>query len=418
VGGQATIAGRYRLTGQRRRAGWGHVFGATDEPTGRPLLVSVTLPGTLPDGEPALVRREVTAAARLDHAGLLALRRARRLDGGLLHVEDDPGGISLRDAVAAHGPLPDPVVEGLARDLLDAVAAAHASGVVHGAIGPSEVHLPEGVGGPVRLGGFGRNRALAVRRGAPVGDERFLAPEQRAGVLGDEAADVWAVGAVLRHARRPAGDGRSARLDRALETLLRPDPAARPRAAEARELLDGPALVELPAPVAAPPLLTPARWLLLAVCLALVVGGVVVLRGGSPPAPEVAVPDLRGLGEEAAVGRLEEAGLDVRVLVQADPDVDRGAVARQEPAAGTTVQAGDPVTIVVSTGDVDVLIPDVLGRSEVDAEAALQDVGLVARVQPRLTADALEGTVVEQHGNPGNTVERGSEVRLVVARTP
>jgi serine/threonine-protein kinase len=417
VGGQATIAGRYRLTGQRRRAGWGHVFGATDEPTGRPLLVSVTLPGTLPDGEPALVRREVTAAARLDHAGLLALRRARRLDGGLLHVEDDPGGISLRSALAEHGPLPDPVVEGLARDLLDAVAAAHASGVVHGAIGPSEVHLPEGVGGPVRLGGFGRNRALAVRRGAPVGDERFLAPEQRAGVLGDEAADVWSVGAVLRHVRRPAAEGGSPRLDRVLEALLRPDPAIRPRAAEARLLLDDPPadVVEAPAPT---PLLTPALWVLLAVSLALVAAGVLVLRGGSPPAPGVTVPDLRGLGEEAALDQIEQAGLDTRIEVQADPDVDRGAVAHQEPAAGSAVETGDPVTVVVSTGDVDVLIPDLLGRTTAEAEAVLRDVGLVARVQPRLTADVPEGTVVEQHGNPGNTVERGSEVRLVVARTP
>lgn len=174
-------------------------------------------------------------------------------------------GPSLAEAVAAHGPLPPRTVLVLGRRVADALAGLHAAGLVHRDVKPGNVLIARD--GP-RLIDFGIARAAgATALTAPdavVGTPGFLSPEQarvRDGEVGP-ASDVFALGCVLVHAaagRAPFGAGDPAAvlyrtvheepdldgigrlpdpMRTAITRCLAKDPAARPTAAELRDLLD------------------------------------------------------------------------------------------------------------------------------------------------------------------------------------
>jgi PASTA domain len=71
-----------------------------------------------------------------------------------------------------------------------------------------------------------------------------------------------------------------------------------------------------------------------------------------PESGTVLVPDITGLSLEAALGQLESLGLTIRVTLSAAEDIPEGLVASQDPAPGTSVDAGTTVTIIVGEGQV------------------------------------------------------------------
>ncbi|MFD0902843.1 serine/threonine-protein kinase, partial [Actinomadura sediminis] len=191
-------------------------------------------------------------------------------------------GPSLREAVAGFGPLPPDALRALAAGLAEALAAIHRAGLVHRDLKPGNVLLT--AGGP-RVIDFGIARpdgATAITRaGAPIGTAGYMGPEQVRGERVGPPGDVFALGATLAYAAtgvEPFGTGAAhARQSRVLAgeadlgavpgpwprdlvaACLRPEPSARPSAAELLDALgrtgpDEPSLQGvgwLPAPVAA-----------------------------------------------------------------------------------------------------------------------------------------------------------------------
>jgi hypothetical protein len=137
------------------------------------------------------------------------------------------------------------------------------------------------------------------------------------------------------------------------------------------------------------------------------------------PLPRVAVPDVRGLSPADAEARLKAQGLVPSVAGGAPAPAPALEFTVQEtrPAAGTTVEAGAPVTVLVhSRPDQSPQVPDVTGLPADEAARRIAAAGLAAETADAGPAPsrAQAGVVARQGTAPGSRVARGAPVRVWV----
>lgn len=200
------IAGRYTLEREVGRGGMGAVWLGVDEVLGR--QVALKRVGMAPGvGTPDLARaeREARLAARLNHPHVVAvydLVAEGPDDAEQWLVMEYVEGSTLAELVRQRGPLaPDAAAEVIGQ-AADALAAAHAAGIVHRDVKPSNILV--GPDGQVKLSDFGIARAEAdaslTQTGLVTGSPAYLSPEVASGQLATDASDVWSLGATLFHA--------------------------------------------------------------------------------------------------------------------------------------------------------------------------------------------------------------------------
>jgi eukaryotic-like serine/threonine-protein kinase len=192
-----------------------------------------------------------------------------------------------------------------------------------------------------------------------------------------------------------------------------------------------------PPPPSRPPPWWRERWWIWGIVLLLFVGALIAFFALGETAEETAadratVPNVVGLSEDEAVRRVEDQGLEADVE-QAASDRPEGTVIDQNPGAGTQLETGDRVVVVVATPRTAVTetetetvtrtetvapetveVPDVLDEDQVTAGAEVDDAGLVANTYP-VPSSEVQGTVVAENPDPGSELPKGSAVRLNVA---
>ncbi|PRY01905.1 serine/threonine-protein kinase [Allonocardiopsis opalescens] len=279
------VAGRYQLLAPLGRGGMGAVWRARDTLLDRDVAVKeVLLPADLGEEERLRsyerTRREARLAAQLNQPSIVTIHDVVDDGGHPWIVMELVSGRSLQETVDATGPLPARRVAEIGLQLLDALEAAHALGVVHRDVKPANVQLADN--GRVVLTDFGiatRDGDPSVTRtGALVGSPEYMAPERISGEGAGPAGDLWSLGATLYLAvegrspfRRegitaviaavmnqpPPPVVRAGPLAGVLSGLLDKDPARRFDAARARAAL-AEAAGTAPARPAAPPATPPA----------------------------------------------------------------------------------------------------------------------------------------------------------------
>jgi eukaryotic-like serine/threonine-protein kinase len=128
----------------------------------------------------------------------------------------------------------------------------------------------------------------------------------------------------------------------------------------------------------------------------------------------VAVPAVIGLSSESAEAQISGVGL-VPAVQEAESEQPEGEVIAQDPGAGAELRLGSTVTITVSTGIEQVVVPDVVGIGAGDAEAQLRAEGLApVRRESEVTDPAQDGQVIDQRPAAGVEVEPGRQVVIVV----
>lgn len=143
----------------------------------------------------------------------------------------------------------------------------------------------------------------------------------------------------------------------------------------------------------------------------------VVISSGEE-AKKVAVPDVINRSESEAEDILQDANLKVtHGDAQYSDDVAAGNVISTDPQPGTEVDEGTSVQIVVSLGKEKVQVPNLLDRSQADAESALAALGLTGSVTEDYS-DKAAGTVISQSPDAGGEVEKGTTVSYVVSLGP
>ncbi|KUJ67034.1 protein kinase [Streptomyces albus subsp. albus] len=280
------VGGRYRLLARLGHGGMGTVWRAHDQVVDREVAVKEPrVPAGLTERDAHTVyqrmRREARAAARISHPSVVTVHDVVIEDGRPWIVMELVKGESLADRLS-EGTLDPREVARIGLDVLGALAAAHAAGVLHRDVKPDNVLLgssgvaqPDGAG-PERvvLTDFGiaqvEGEQGLTQTGSVIGSPEFIAPERVLGQRPGPESDLWSLGVVLytavegmspfRRSHAPAtlhailsGEPQTpARGSGALATLimqlLRKDPAARPSAAEARRVLES--VVNPPQPAA------------------------------------------------------------------------------------------------------------------------------------------------------------------------
>jgi len=129
----------------------------------------------------------------------------------------------------------------------------------------------------------------------------------------------------------------------------------------------------------------------------------------------VIVPNLVNLSERDATAQLQSLGLLVRVQDEHSDEVARDLVIRSDPVADSEVQLGDTVLIVISQGPAPVEVPDLVGLTQAEAEAALAELGLTMVADTQGVADSSQdGLVIDQNPNAGEVLVPGDTVNVAI----
>jgi eukaryotic-like serine/threonine-protein kinase len=201
---QRVIAGRYAVDEVIGRGGMGTVWSATDQVLQRRVaLKEVTFSVHLTDEERTVLRertmREARAAARLDHPSVTTVFDVVEEDGRPWLVMEHVPAPSLQELVEQRGSLPPQLVARIGLDVLSALEAAHAEGIVHRDVKPANVLVcPDG---RARLTDFGiattTGDSSLTTHGALIGSPSYMAPERANGGQPAPSVDLWSLGATL-----------------------------------------------------------------------------------------------------------------------------------------------------------------------------------------------------------------------------
>jgi hypothetical protein len=262
--GDGLVLRRYRPLRPLGSGGSGSVWLARDEQTG----LDVALKIVAREGKAAArAEREAAAAAKLRHPACLRAYAFARDSRNVYIAYEFVSGRTFREALRA-GELTDATALEACAQVCDGLAHAHAAGILHRDVKPSNVLLADGDGVSARVLDFGLARMpeaeTLTAQGDVPGTLAYISPERLAGDDATAAADVWAVGVMLWEAlagRHPFWQTSLLETARAIEKgapplqTLRPDlsksllqivdralslsPSRRPSAAELAQALRG-----------------------------------------------------------------------------------------------------------------------------------------------------------------------------------
>ncbi|MBD0321986.1 MAG: Stk1 family PASTA domain-containing Ser/Thr kinase, partial [Aldersonia sp.] len=191
---------RYRIDAPIARGGMSMVYRCLDVRLDRPVAVKVMDPKFAAD--PQFLSRfefEARAVARLKHPGLVAVYDQGLDDELAFLVMELVEGGTLRELLRERGPMPPHAARSVAEPVLDALAVAHAAGLVHRDIKPENVLISDA--GEVKIADFGLVRAVAASHTTSssviLGTAAYLSPEQVASGTADARSDVYAMGVML-----------------------------------------------------------------------------------------------------------------------------------------------------------------------------------------------------------------------------
>ena len=175
---------------------------AHDQVLGR--TVAVKRIGMMPGNESAELERaerEARLAAALNHPHVVSVFDLVEEDDVRWLVMEFVDGRTISDLVRESGPMEATEAAALLAQTADALVEAHAGGIVHRDVKPSNILIADGV---AKLGDFGIARSTndpsLTQTGLVTGSPAYLAPEVASGASATAASDVWSLGATLFHA--------------------------------------------------------------------------------------------------------------------------------------------------------------------------------------------------------------------------
>jgi serine/threonine-protein kinase len=133
------------------------------------------------------------------------------------------------------------------------------------------------------------------------------------------------------------------------------------------------------------------------------------------------IPNIEGQVSSAAEQLLKSSPYNFVVTITAEPSttVEKGRAIRTDPAIGTPLPAGSPIALIVSSGSPTVVVPDVTGKTEGEAQTAINAAGLITDIkyQNVPAGDVNDGRVISQSREAQTAVAPGTKVTLVIGKS-
>jgi serine/threonine-protein kinase len=210
-----TRLGHYEIVTALGAGGMGEVYRATDTSLKRQVAIKVLTPTLAADRDRlARLQREAEVLAALNHQNIAHIHGVEKTDGALALVMELVEGPTLADRIAT-GPIPLDEALRIAKQVADALEAAHEQGIVHRDLKPANIKVrPDGM---VKVLDFGLAKAIEpavpgvnmsqsptitspaqmTAVGVILGTAAYMSPEQASGKPVDRRSDVWSFGVVL-----------------------------------------------------------------------------------------------------------------------------------------------------------------------------------------------------------------------------
>jgi hypothetical protein len=157
------------------------------------------------------------------------------------------------------------------------------------------------------------------------------------------------------------------------------------------------------------------KWLII---VGAAIAGVALIAGGAYFVTTTPAADVVGMSESQALAELKEQGLTGAVSDEAFSDtIPKGAIASQDPAAGSRLGSGDKVSLILSRGPART-VPNVEGDDISAATSSVETASLEASRVDEPSETVPEGQVISQSPSAGTDLEDGDTVTLVVSSGP
>ncbi len=461
------LGNRYHLLELIGQGGMALVYKAECSLLCRAVAVKVLRPQYASDAEfVERFRREARAAASLSHPNIVSIYDVGQEDGMDYIVMEYIPGDNLKDIIKKEAPFTIERTLDITRQITEALNHAHQRNIVHRDIKPHNILItPDG---QVKVTDFGIARAISAssftQAGIVVGSVQYSSPEQAKGGIVGPQSDLYSLGCVLyemltgavpfegdtsisialKHIQEEFTSIKQIRKDipPAVETIIEKAMAKDleeryPSAiamlkdivnANARSASDYRLLGETESPTQVWNKIAedkPERkksnwmlWVVASIASLFLVSFLLLffLNIILPPPPEVTVPNLIGQDVTKARETLAQINLNLRVINRLyNSAYPTDAIISQKPLPGTEKRIRSAVEVVLSKGPQLVRVPDLIGKTQIEAELALEEVGLkLGDILSANNPGQSDGIVIKQLPAQDTQIEWGASVSITI----
>ena len=459
------ISGRYLIESLIGSGGMANVYKAYDNMLGRTVALKVLKAEHRGDME--FVRRferEARAVLTLSHENIVRSYAVGE-DGDISYIVlEYVEGSTLKELIKSDGPISPKVAVSITAQVLDALAHAHESGIIHRDVKPQNVIITPR--GKAKLTDFGIARDVAATTrtyagsNVVMGSVHYISPEQARGDDVTAASDIYSCAIMLFEmltGKVPFGGDNSVAIAlKHLQEDITPPVEINPKIPRAlSDVIVKAASKEISlryqsAKQMKSDLLRSLRephgkfarleknavetkrrgWhgvmnivLMLVVVLGLFTALFFIARSvnedqGDAPAAEYRIPNVKAKKLEEAKGVAELRGFELNVDEYRSSDEEEGTVLEQTPAAGTAAKQGDSISVIVSSGNNYVTVPDLAGKYLQEANDIVWGVELEIGTTQYVTSYLPYGQIVRQEPIAGTDTFAGDVIDVWISGIP
>jgi len=458
------IKNRYRIIELLGEGGMAFVFKAKDEQLERFVAIKTLKPSYL-ENENFVTRfkREAQTAANLNHPNIVQIFDWGVEENAPYFVMEFIEGTTLSTVISKNKKINITDVLHIGAQVSSALQAAHESNLVHRDIKPGNIMITPN--GKIKVTDFGivsiqNENSDMTKSGTILGTANYISPEQAQGTSVSSKSDLYSLGIVmyemlsgrtpfigetpisiatqhLTEKPRPLielVENIPGGIDKIILKLLNKKPESRFKsAADLRAALiqqksylqmneTKENLINLTNPKIRLRLTLP----VLVMSLLLIVGSLNVVRnifnnlpvdGGAPSLVEI--PDLTGSLQSQALNDLQNAGFQVAIENEADPNVPEGFVIKTQPSANTITNPDTLVTIIVSVGPEAFPVPYILDLEVARGRYVITESGFeIGQILEVNDDNTPRGFIISQNPIAGTKLGPMSKIDIVVSTGP